>query len=307
MISGDRRLLEGGSVAHERLELQRAQVEQLDVLVWPQVHSLRDIAKAARATHYDVITAQDPFWRGCVAYFFARRMGAKLNLQLHTELSAQPLWRRLVGAYLLRRADTVRVVSQKIKDSLAPLGLRTSVEVLPIYLDLSAFVALAHRPHPKFAKVLLWVGRFEAEKDPLAMITILQDVRRKVPDAGLVMLGEGSLAGALRTQLSRVALDNWVEFPGWQAPQPFLAQADVVVSTSRYEGFGASIVEALAAGVPTVAPDVGVAREAGATVVPRAQLAAAATEVLQGGRRGALQLPMLSKEAWAAAWARSLS
>lgn len=66
-------------------------------------------------------------------------------------------------------------------------------------------------------------------------------------------------------------------------PAVFLETADVVLCTSLYESWGASIVEALAAGVPVVAPDVGVAKEAGATVVPRAQLAEAVVRVLEEG------------------------
>src|ERR1700733_3741770 len=94
MISGDKNILIPGSGAHARFELQRSQVERLDVFVWPQVHSLRSIRAAVRTRHYDLITAQDPFWRGHLAWHLSRRSHVRLNIQVHTELAAEPWWRR---------------------------------------------------------------------------------------------------------------------------------------------------------------------------------------------------------------------
>ena len=87
MISGDKNIFTHGSEARARFELQRAQVEQLDAFVWPQsrrsgrlpdrfasgIHSFFEIMRAAQGNRYDVITAQDPFWRGLLAWRIARR------------------------------------------------------------------------------------------------------------------------------------------------------------------------------------------------------------------------------------------
>ena len=55
-----------------------------------------------------------------------------------------------------------------------------------------------------------------------------------------------------------------------------------------------------------MAPDVGVAKEAGAIVVPRAHLAQGVAEVLKSGARGELRLELLSEKEWAQAWKNSL-
>lgn len=301
MISGDIRLLEEGSEARARLELQRSQVDQLDVFVWPRMHLWSDIARAARANHYDVITAQDPFWRGLIAWRIARRTGAKLNLQVHTDLSAQPFFRRLLARFLLRRADSVRVVSEKIKKQVQAIDVKASVHVLPIYIDLSRFENLEPKPHEQ--KTILWIGRFEPEKDPLLAVHVLREVQAKGVDVKLTMLGTGSLESVVRHQ----AEDLPVELPGWQEPEAYLPLADVVLSTSRHESWGASIIEALAAGVPVVAPDVGAAKEAGAFVVDRNQLALKVVEILQQGARGALLLNLSTAEEWAKRWRETLT
>lgn len=313
MISGDKNILTEGSEAHARFELQKGVVGRLDAFIWPQAtlrrarrgaHTLREIFQAAAINHYDVITAQDPFWRGLLAYRIARRTGAKLNLQVHTDLSAQPFLRRILANFLLRRADTVRVVSDKIKAYLAPLSLKAKIAVLPIFVDLAPFRGLVHRPHPRFKKTILWVGRFEPEKDPLAALSVLADVRKSGVDAGLIMLGAGRLEGKLRSEAER--LIAYVEFPGWQNPVPYLQVADVVVSTSVHESYGASILEALAAGVPVVAPDIGIAKEAGAIVVARTELATAVCDALQEGKRGELLMSLPSRDEWAKRWRESL-
>jgi glycosyltransferase involved in cell wall biosynthesis len=127
-------------------------------------------------------------------------------------------------------------------------------------------------------------------------------VLKSIPDTKLIILGKGSL----ETLLKSAAKGSNVEFPGWQDPSTYLPIADVVLSTSKHESWGASIVEALAAGVPVVAPDVGIAREAGAIVVPRTELAKAVVEALHSNARGVLALPLLTKDEWARAWVATL-
>lgn len=304
MISGDKRMLEEGSEANARLALQRAEVEELDVYVWPHVHSWREVAMAAEREHYDVVTAQDPFWRGLLAWRVACNTGAVLNLQVHTDLSAQPSMRQALARFLLRRADTVRVVSRAIAEQLKPLMLRARVSILPVYIEVSRFAAITRTPHAG-TKDILWVGRFEEEKNPLLALTVLEELRNEHSDATLVMLGAGSLEERLRSRAQEQKLP--VEFPGWQDPLPYLAQADAVLSTSRHESYGASIIEALAAGVPVVALDVGVAREAGALIAAPNELAPVLARALQSNARGELKLSLPGKEAWAQLWRATLA
>jgi len=300
MISGDKNILKQGTDAYARLELQRSQADQLDVFVWPQMHSWRDISLAAQKNKYDVITVQDPFWRGLIAWRIARRTGAKLNLQIHTDLSAQPFWRRWLAFFLLLRADSVRVVSEKIRGQIQNIGAGSHIFILPIFVDIGRFQNLMPKPHAQ--KTILWIGRFEREKDPLCATRVLKEVRAKNVDAKLVMLGAGSLEPAMR-QLSK---NLPIEFLGWQDPAPYLQIADVVLCTSKHESWGASIVEALAAGVPVVAPDVGVAKEAGAIIVAKSELSNAVIHVLNSGQRGKLKIPVLNAQEWAKRWRETL-
>ena len=195
------------------------------------------------------------------------------------------------------------MVSERVASEVRKIGTRASVRVLPVFISPARLASLPHISHPRFVKTILWVGRFEREKDPLTALAALRDVRTAGIDVGLIMLGSGSL----ETQLKRASEGLPVEFPGWQAPAPYLAMADVVLSTSPYESYGASIVEALGAGVPVVSRDVGIAKEAGAKVSEKEALASAVIAVLKSNERGVLKLPVLSAEEWAKRWKESLT
>lgn len=300
MLSGDANLLVPGSEPATRLALQRSAVDRLDVFVWPQAHSLQNILKSARITTYDVVTAQDPFWRGLLALYVAKRFGAKLNVQVHADLSEVSFFRRLLAQFVLRHADSIRVVSSSLKAQVEAVRVWAPVRVLPVFVDMEPFRGVERIPHTH--PTVLWIGRFEAEKDPLAALSVYTEIRERIPEARMVMLGTGTLAARLK----QAAAGLPVEFPGWKDPKPYLASADVVLSTSRSESFGVSIVEALAAGVPVVAPDVGIAREAGAVVAPRNQLAAAVVSLLMSRERGFLHITLPGGDAWAQAWKDTL-
>jgi glycosyltransferase involved in cell wall biosynthesis len=300
MISGDPRVLEEGTDAHARLLLQKSAVERLDVAVWPLPHSFHDIRRMLEDIRYDVITSQDPFWRGLIAALLAKRAGIRLNVQLHADLDAQPLPRRLMARWVLRRADSVRVVSTTLAEQVRRISPNVRVRILPVFVDLAPFRSIVR--NPESPKMILWIGRFEKEKDPEMAIALLRGVRKAGTDATLVMLG----AGKRETRLRAMAVSLPVSFPGWQDPKPYLARAAVVLSTSPAESWGASIVEALAAGVPVVSLDVGVAKEAGAVVVSSDDMAKTVVRVLQSGEEGMLKLDLSAREEWARQWRESL-
>ncbi len=293
MITGDKHF-----ASSERYKLQASVVERLEVLYWGRGEMFPRLPKG----EFDVVTVQDPFLRGLFALHIARKIGAKFNVQVHTDFAAQHSVKKIIGAYVLRHATSVRVVSYKVKESLGHLMLKAPIVVLPVYVDVERFKNVPHMQHETFAKTILWFGRFESEKNPLFALEVLERVRNSGVDAGLILLGKGALEPLLRAK----AVGLPVEFAPWQDPLPYLQKADAVLCTSRFEGWGASIVEALASGVPVVSPDVGIAREAGAHVVPLDGLAPELAAVLRSGERATLHLHLQNAAQWAQVWRESL-
>ena len=285
--------------ARVRSALQTSAVEQYTVLTPSKeernVVAVLRMLRESRKLSFDTVSAQDPFWSGLIAWRVARRAKARLNVQVHSDIGAQSFVRRVLAQLVLRHADSIRVVSERIKRQVERIAAKAPVLVLPVFIDVERFKHIERHPD---GRTVLWAGRFEQEKNPFAAIEVIRDV----PGAKLVMLGKGSL----EAELKRRAEGLPVEFPGWQDPVKYLARASVVLNTSPAESFGASIVEALAAGVPVVSMDVGVAKEAGAIVVSRSELASGVIRVLELQPRGQLQIGLLDKEAWIKAWKASL-
>lgn len=110
---------------------------------------------------------------------------------------------------------------------------------------------------PEGAPVIGSVGRLSDQKRPKALIDIFGKLQKELPDAYLVLVGQGHLEGALRCQVASLGLTNRVKFTGFQTnPERIIPAFDVHLLLSVREGFGIVTVEAMACGVPVVASDV---------------------------------------------------
>jgi len=111
---------------------------------------------------------------------------------------------------------------------------------------------------PQFAgmwihPVVVAAGRLADAKNYPLLIEAIALLRAHVP-VRLFILGDGELEPELRRQIAERGLDEAVVLCGFQKnPWKFIARADVFVLTSRYEGFGNVLIEAMACGVPVVA------------------------------------------------------
>jgi len=100
---------------------------------------------------------------------------------------------------------------------------------------------------------IVTAGRLADAKNWPLFVASLKTLATRVPFRAWV-LGEGELEADLRRALADAGLDERVRLLGFQAnPWKFMARADVFVLTSRYEGFGNVLIEAMACGLPVVA------------------------------------------------------
>ena len=100
---------------------------------------------------------------------------------------------------------------------------------------------------------MLAVGRLIAQKDHATLLHAFARVRAQQPDARLAILGGGPLEADLRALVSSLDLADAVVLPGRTEIRDWLERADVFAHTSRWEGFGIVLLEAMLAGRPVVA------------------------------------------------------
>ena len=100
---------------------------------------------------------------------------------------------------------------------------------------------------------LVHVGKFKKEKDHATLIRAYAASQRRVP---LVLVGAGPLQEDCRALASALGVADQVVFAGFQPnPYPHIAHAGCMVLSSRQEGFGGVIAEALALNISVVSAD----------------------------------------------------
>ncbi|MDP3957997.1 MAG: glycosyltransferase [bacterium] len=222
----------------------------------------------------DLVTAQDPFETGFVGWRLARYHRAKLELQVHTDFLSPYFARRsfpnrvrvFIARFLLPRAAGIRVVSERIASSLKTknLKLKTAPVVLPVFIDAEKLMSAQpafdlHARYPQFNFIALTVARLEPEKNVSLGLRAMVRVIKEYPKVGYVIVGEGSERRNLELLTKNLKLEQNVVFAGWQDDTAsFYRGADLYLSTSDYEGYGLSLIEAAIHGVPIVATDAGI-------------------------------------------------
>jgi L-malate glycosyltransferase len=98
------------------------------------------------------------------------------------------------------------------------------------------------------------VGALENHKDHATLIEAAAALRAGRPELHWVVAGEGGLRSRLEAQIARLGLDDRVRLVGHVAePLRLIAAADVFVMSSKQEGLGTSVLDAMALGVPVAA------------------------------------------------------
>jgi len=144
---------------------------------------------------------------------------------------------------------------------------------------------LAGIPRP----LILYLGRLHPQKDVATLIKAMTHMTSR--PGTLAVVGDGPDRARLERLAERLGLASRVHFTGFVPHAEVgavLRQADVMAVPSSYEELGSVVLEALSAGVPVVATDIGGIpevirhRETGLLVPPRdpATLASAIAEVL---------------------------
>ena len=206
--------------------------------------------------------------------------------------SARP---RTLRGFVFRRFDCIIGVNPEIVEMFRRFGVEASrvccipphwlpsePPQAPLSPELERFYG-SHNP------VLLTVGLLEPEYDLAMQIRSLERWRRRHPEAGLAIVGSGSLEGELRRQIESVPWRDHILLCG-DVPHPAtlraIAEAAVLLRTTLYDGDAVSVREALHLGTPVVATDNGM-RPAGTRLVPigdQAALDAALEECLEANR-----------------------
>ena len=299
MLSLDEAILNLDSRVAKRIKKYAGLVERLDIVVYSKqkvnnlkladnifVHSTKTNNKLFYPSHalklskklyklnkYDLVTTQDPFETAWVGLKLKKKFKIGLNIQIHGDFFSTNYWlekslknkiRMRLAKKTLPSAGSIRVVSKRIATSLKKFKIDYKrITIAPIYVDLDEFNKLnENHLRDKFNNkyIILTVGRFEAEKNYELLINSFKKLNNS--NSALVMVGTGSQENKLKQLVTDLKIEDKVYFEGWQTDlAPYYNSANLYVVTSYSEGYNLTVIEALAAGLPIIMTDVGLAGE----------------------------------------------
>jgi 1,2-diacylglycerol 3-alpha-glucosyltransferase len=230
-------------------------------------------SRTALELDLDIFHAQHPFLLGVTARRLARSQGRPLVFTYHTRYEKYahyvPLPEPLVASLAVRlasrfasAADLVIAPSARIAESLADLGVKAKIAVVPTGVPLELFRpgdrAEARRALglDEDAPLCLYVGRLDREKSVERVIDAFGSIALAVSGARLILVGQGSHETALKRLAAASPARSAVRFAGSVAREelpPYYQAADLFLFSSETETQGLVLAEAHACGLPAVA------------------------------------------------------
>jgi len=237
------------------------------------IPSFLEVLHTAERQRFDAVHLSTPGVLGVIGLAVGRMMRVPVVSTYHTDLPryvatltgddklGELAWKYMRWFY--GRVDLLIVPSRATARYLAENGLDPlRMRVLTRGVDSSRFrpekrrLELWDELHLDGGPKLLYVGRISKEKNLDVLISAFERLHRQVPDARLVLVGDGPY----RRELEARAAGPAVRFPGYTTGETLAqmyASADLFVFPSRTDTLGNVVMEAQAAGVPAVVSDEG--------------------------------------------------
>ncbi len=225
------------------------------------------LAAALRRLHPEVVHTHQI---GALFYAGPAARRAGVPLVVHTEHGKNYAQRRrtrwlgwLAGRYAARFfCVSADIAAEVTAGRIVP---RRKIHVVANGIDTARFRAQGDARElrqelgiPAAAPVVGTIGRLSEIKQQDLLLRAFARISERLPEARLLLVGDGPLMGSLRQLAQDLGQAERVHFAGYQArPERYLQVMDLFALTSRSEGMPLAVLEAWAAGLPVLASDVG--------------------------------------------------
>jgi glycosyltransferase involved in cell wall biosynthesis len=218
------------------------------------------LAKHRRVVMHVHCASHASFWRKSL--FMAIGLAAKrpIIFQLHGggfaqfyETGCGALRRRIIR-FFLERSTCVIVLSERWRAWINRAAENARVVCVP-----NPVTVLAPRPASRRENIVLYLGRLERRKGIFDLLDAVCALRSPIPDIRLVCAGDGDIDSVAR-YARRLGIGGAVGLTGWigtAEKRSVMNRAALLALPSYAEGLPMSLLEAMAAGLPVVATDVG--------------------------------------------------
>ncbi len=185
------------------------------------------------------------------------------TFHLPPELENKRFLRRVISKILIRTKCMTPVAISRQNQKFLRDYYRLSQDEVPVVcnpVELSKFDSLPERTSTDFT--FITAGRFNSQKNQKLMLRAFAAFLEKGYDTKLVLLGRGEEEENLRALAAELGISHRVDFAGFVVNvEDYLVNADVFLLSSDFEALPLALLEAMAAGLPIVATDVGGVRD----------------------------------------------
>ncbi len=163
-------------------------------------------------------------------------------------------WNLLVGA-AIRRSKRLVTISESARTDIREF-FQLDAAVAPLGVEQRFFDIATERKTQHPEPFLLCVSTLHPHKNIELLLRAYANFRNKYPDIKLVLAGmRGFQAGPVELLMQKLSLSEHVKITGWIPREEIYrlyTRASAFVFPSLFEGFGIPLVEALAAGIPSI-------------------------------------------------------
>jgi L-malate glycosyltransferase len=257
-------------VAHPDGELRKRADEGLELVPLAPGHELDlkaawKLGRVIRRIRPDIVHAHDPHGVAMASMALSMltttpspRLVAARRVDFHLKRNSFSKWKYRQVDLFIASSEAIRRIL--MRDGIPAAEIVTVHEGIDVErigrlpaVNLHAAFFLPHNA-PIVGNVAALVGH----KGQRHLINAVPIVLRDEPDARFVILGEGPLRAQLEHQVKTLHLEKHVVLPGFRDDVLSCIKAfDLFVMSSETEGLGTSLLDAMAAGKPTIGTDVG--------------------------------------------------
>jgi glycosyltransferase involved in cell wall biosynthesis len=163
----------------------------------------------------------------------------------------RPILRMLLKC-ALNQSDVVTCVSRHLaKDVTKYFSLTKTPKTIYNGIEIKNNVEPRNFPNKRFE--ILSVGRLDKQKDFGLLLESFEQLVRKNPNLRLNIVGDGPLKSTIVKSIKRLQLTKFVNMLGWlQKPDKVYKNSDLFILSSKREGFGYVLIEAMSFGLPII-------------------------------------------------------
>jgi glycosyltransferase involved in cell wall biosynthesis len=250
--------LSGGGVAADVLEGLGYRVVKLNCnFRIPSMRCIGALIRLFKEEKPDVVhtCGAEANFHGLIAAFLTgipRRIGEEIGIPKHS------IFTKLIFKSVYLTVHKYIAISAAVRNYLVRFEIHSDkVEIIPNPID-KAPTPEGEPDKNRF--VISSLGRLEPIKNFRILLELLNYLRTRHPNlkAEVWLIGDGSEMAPLKAYANELGVSDNIRFLGFiKSPQQYLAQSNLFILPSFFEGFGLACIEAVQCGVPVIASNSG--------------------------------------------------